>query len=248
MPIFLLQLISFSCSEWCGNSTFQDSYAATNSEFSQYNVVAYFSEFGCITSPPRLWTEVAALFGPQMTPVWSGGIAFSYFPAQSAQGQFGMVTISSDESTVTTSADFQTLQAEYGNVTFTNSPAQSAAGPATYPSCLASTAAFDASTTLPPTPNDPACNCLEKNLSCQFTPQKANFTDIVGALLDFGCSVLGQAGQSCNDISSNGSTGVYGSISGCDPSTSLYLYAIVLHSQRLFRHQTVICHERILRV
>ena len=32
-------------------------------------VVAYFSEFGRITSPPRLWAEVAAFFDSEMTPV-----------------------------------------------------------------------------------------------------------------------------------------------------------------------------------
>lgn len=158
-----------------------------------------------------------------MAPVWSGGIAFSYFPAQSAQGQFGMVTISADGSTITTSDDFKNLQTEYSAVTFINSPAQSAAGPAVYPSCPASSAAFGASTTLPPTPNDPACSCLENNLSCQFTPATNNFTAIVGQLLDVGCSLLAQAGGSCNDIGGNASTGVYGRVSGCDPST-FFLY------------------------
>jgi len=207
--------------EWCGNSTYQASYAGTNSEFTDYNVVAYFSEFGCITSPPRLWTEVVALFGSQMTQTWSGGIAFSYFPAQSAQGQFGMVTISSDGSTVTTSDDFQRLQTEYGSVTFINSPTQAAVAPAVYPSCPASSPAFDASTTLPPTPNDAACSCLENNLSCQFEPLTNNVTAVVGTLLDFGCSSLASSGGSCNDIGGNGSTGVYGSVSGCSPSVKL---------------------------
>ena len=46
-----------------------------------YNIPAYFSEFGCKDSPPRLFTEVAAMFGQQMAPVFSGGIAFSYFDA-----------------------------------------------------------------------------------------------------------------------------------------------------------------------
>jgi hypothetical protein len=222
---FLRQLI-FSCSEWCGNSTFEASYAGVTSEFSQYNVVAYFSEFGCITSPPRVWTEVVALFGTDMTAVWSGGIAFSYFPAQSPQGQFGMVTISADKSTVTPGADFNALQQQYSAVEFINSPAQSAVGPATYPSCPAATSLFNASDALPPTPNDAACSCLENHLSCQFTPQTPNVSAIVGVLLNQACSLLGGKGGSCSDISSNGATGSYGLVSGCSPSTSLY--AIVL--------------------
>jgi len=207
--------------EWCGNSTFEASYAGTTSDFSQYNVVAYFSEFGCISTLPRVWTEVVAIFGSDMTQVWSGGLAFSYFPAESAQGQFGMVTISADGSTVTISTDFQNLQAEYTAVSFINSPAQSAAGTVAYPSCPASSATFNASTTLPPTPNDAACSCLENNLSCQFTPTTTNYSGSVGALLDEACSLLGGVSGSCNDIAGDGSSGVYGRIAGCDPNTKL---------------------------
>ena len=161
-----------------------------------------------------------------MTPVWSGGVAFSYFPAESAQGQFGMVTISANGMNVSTSADFAALQAQYNNVSFINSPLQSTA---TYPSCT-SAAELSISTTLPPTPNEAACNCLENNLSCQFTPKNNNDSVIVGVLLDFACGLLGPVGESCNDISANGSTGVYGPIAGCDPGTSscmLLLFCIL---------------------
>lgn len=207
--------------EWCGDSTFQSSYAATTSAFAQYNIAAYFSEFGCITSPPRLWTESVSLFSSDMNTVWSGGIAFSYFPATSAQGQFGMVTISTDASTVTTSEDFDRLKTEYGKVTFINSPSQSSAGAGTYPSCPASSTTFPVSLTLPPTPNEPACNCLESTLSCQFTPQTRNYTAIAGDLIGVSCSLLAQAGGKCDDIGGNGTTGVYGRISGCDPTIKL---------------------------
>lgn len=224
MPNFSSPAHSFSCSEWCGNSNFQDAYSGTVSEFSQYNVVTYFSEFGCITSPPRLWTEVVAMFSTEMS-MWSGGIAFSYFPAASSQGQFGMVTISADGSTVTTSSDYQLLQQEYSNVTFINSPLQSDDATPTYPSCPAVNSVFVASPTLPPTPNNAACSCLENNLSCQFTPSTTNVSSIVGVLLDTACSLLGQQGGTCNDISSNGTSGVYGIVSGCDPS----MFVLLVH-------------------
>ncbi|KAF8167834.1 Glucanosyltransferase-domain-containing protein [Crassisporium funariophilum] len=207
---------------WCGDSNFQASYADTTNAFSSYNVVAYFSEFGCILSPPRLWTESVAIFSSDMSPVWSGGIAFSYFPATSAQGQFGLVNISQDASTVTTGDDFNRLKTQYGLVTsFIDSPAQSAAPASSYPSCAAATTDFVASTTLPPTPNDAACTCLKSTLSCQFTPATNNYTLILGQLLDVGCSLLGQAGGSCADIGGNGQTGVYGRISDCDPTIKL---------------------------
>ncbi|CAA7259990.1 unnamed protein product [Cyclocybe aegerita] len=206
---------------WCGDSNFQSSYAGITNAFANYNVVAYLSEFGCISSPPRLWTESGALFGSDMNTVWSGGIAFSYFPAQSAAGQFGMVTISSDSRTVTTSDDFDRLRTQYGLVTFINSPSQSSVAAATYPTCPASTSTFLASSTLPPTPNEAACNCLESSLSCRFTPATSNYTTVVGELLNVGCSLLGQSGGSCTEIGGNGQTGVYGRLSGCDPTIKL---------------------------
>lgn len=152
-----------------------------------------------------------------MSPVWSGGIAFSYFPATSVQGQFGMVNISADGTTVTTSSDFDALATQYGQATPPNTPDKTTAGSANYPACPAQNTTFLASTTLPPTPNDAECQCLEKTLSCQFTPQTDNFTAVVGELLDTGCSLLGAAGGNCNDIASDGATGTYGRVSFCDP-------------------------------
>jgi len=206
-------------SEWCGDSTFQASYSGTTSAFAEYNVVAYFSEFGCITSPPRVWTEVGALLSSDMSPVFSGGVAFSYFPASSVQGQFGMVTISADGKTVTTSSDFDALKTQYGQATPPKTPTQSNAPAATYPSCPTPNDSFVASTTLPATPNEPACDCLLNILSCRFTPATKNYTVVVGQLLDYACSLVGQQGGTCNDLGGNGQTGVYGSLSGCDPST-----------------------------
>ncbi|KAG6332809.1 hypothetical protein ID866_6281 [Astraeus odoratus] len=217
-----IDLFGLNNYEWCGDSTFEASYAGTEGEFAGYNVPAYFSEFGCITAgTPRPWTEVSALFSSEMSPVWSGGIAFSYFPASSVQGQFGMVNISSDGTTVTTGQDFDNLKTEYGQAEPPNSPSQSSAGSTSYPSCPAQNSTFLASTQLPPTPSLSACTCLENNLGCQFTPTTSNYTAIVGALLDYGCSLLGQAGGTCNDISGNGTTGQYGLVSQCDPTVML---------------------------
>lgn len=207
--------------EWCGDSTFQASYAGTTGDYAGYNVAAYFSEFGCITSPPRLWTESGAIFSSDMSPVWSGGIAFSYFPATSAQGQFGMVTISADGKTVTTSDDYDKLKTQYGLVSPPNSPAQASVTAAAYPTCPTTNSTFLASKVLPPTPNQAACGCLENALSCQFTPPTSNYSAIAGTLLDTGCNLLGQAGGSCLDIGGNGTTGVYGRVSDCDPAVKL---------------------------
>ena len=212
-------------SEFCGNSTFAASYGGITGDYAGYNVVAYFSEYGCNQPYPRPWEDAIALFSSSAAPVWSGGIAFSYFPASSDAGQFGMVNISADGSTVTTSTDYSNLQAAYGSVTFINDPPLSNAPTASYPSCPGQNSSFLASTSLPPTPNDAACKCLQANLDCQFNPQTNNITGIVGPLLDTACGLIGQTGGNCNALSANGSSGTYGLVASCDPCNVSHIYA-----------------------
>jgi len=64
---------------WCGESSYTDSkYDVRTKEFSTYSVPAFFAEYGCNTKT-RVFSEVGALFGSEMTPVWSGGIVYMYF-------------------------------------------------------------------------------------------------------------------------------------------------------------------------
>lgn len=80
--------------EWCGNENINSSnWNIITEGFSNLPVATYMSEFGCITSPPRLWTEVTALFASPVSDVFSGGVAFSYFPTSDG---YGMVTISNN--------------------------------------------------------------------------------------------------------------------------------------------------------
>ncbi|KAH9982154.1 Glucanosyltransferase-domain-containing protein [Lactifluus volemus] len=187
--------------EWCGTSTFAASYGAKTTDFANYNVVAYFSEYGCNNPEPRQWQEVAALFGAQAAPVWSGGFAFSYFPATSDSGNFGMVTVNAD-GTVTPGADFTNLKTAYSQVQFVNVPTQANAPAAAFPACPQVDANFLATTKLPPTPSDSA----------------SDTTAILGPLIDGACALLGGKGGNCNGITGNGQTGTYGLAAQCDPA------------------------------
>jgi 1,3-beta-glucanosyltransferase GAS1 len=74
--------------EWCGSqSSYQISgYAALTQEIVNYNIPIFFSETGCNTVPPRDFADQAAVFGPDMSPYWSGSIIYEWIEEQNNYG------------------------------------------------------------------------------------------------------------------------------------------------------------------
>lgn len=204
---------------WCGDSgSVASSYQESLTAFSDLPVAVYFSEYGCNTVTPRTWTEVPALYGTEMSAVYSGGVAFSYFPTNDAKS-FGMVTV--DGNTVTTTADFTNLATQLTGVTTITTPAQGSGSAGSVPACPSVSANWLGTTTLPPTPNQAECDCVWKSSPCVFSPQTVNQSALFSELFASGCTLLASNGGSCDAIGQNGTTGVYGEISSCDGPTKL---------------------------
>jgi len=73
--------------EWCGSSSYETSgYEQRIAEFSTYPVPTFFSEDGCIAVRPRTFTDMAAIFGPEMSPVLSGTFVYEWMQEENDYG------------------------------------------------------------------------------------------------------------------------------------------------------------------
>ncbi|GAB7357952.1 hypothetical protein MBLNU230_g0119t1 [Neophaeotheca triangularis] len=96
---------------WCDPSSFEESGWNQKVEtYSDYPVPLFLSEFGCITNT-REWGEVASLYHPNMTGVYSGGLAYEYTVEPNG---YGLVDVEDGE--VVTNDDFDRLAEAFAAV------------------------------------------------------------------------------------------------------------------------------------
>ncbi|KAK3055959.1 hypothetical protein LTR09_003193 [Extremus antarcticus] len=208
-----IDFYGYNVYSWCGQSSYTSSgYDIRTEQFKTYSIPAFFAEYGCNTAGTRPFTEVAALYGPQMSPVWSGGIVYMYF--QEAN-DYGLVSVNGNS--VSTLADFNNYKTQIAKVSPTGvqmdsySPSNSAA------SCPSVGGNWHAaSTPLPPSPNKQLCDCMTQSLSCVVSPStgSSNYQDLFGY-------VCKNDPKGCGGFQANGEKGTYGAYSMCDPAEQL---------------------------
>lgn len=197
--------------EWCGDSSFQASgYADRTKDFANLSIPIFFSEYGCNEDPPRKFTEVQALYGKNMTDVWSGGIVYMYFEEAN---NYGLVSIDSSGD-VKTLDDFNYYSSEINSISPTSANTASYSASSTSLNCPATNTYWMAATELPPTPSQDLCDCMSAALSCVVKDDvdEKDYED----LFNYVCAQI-----SCDGIVANGTSGDYGSYSFCNAKDKL---------------------------
>lgn len=199
---------------WCGDSSFTKSgYDVQTKNFENYDVPVFFAEYGCNQVTPRKFTDVEALYGDDMTGVWSGGIVYMYF--QEAN-DYGLVSVDGDK--VSKREDFSYYSSQIATVSPSGVNMADYSASKTAAACPTEGTNWNAkSSPLPPTPNKQLCACMFNSLTC--APKTDLSAEDVGELFGTVCG-LGDGAQ-CDGIAANASTGDYGAYSMCNSTEKL---------------------------
>jgi len=197
--------------EWCGYSSYTKSgYDERTAEFKNFSVPVFLSEFGCNLVEPRPFTEVQAIYGSNMTSVFSGGIVYMYFQEEN---DYGLVVVSDNE--VSTRQDYENLKTELASVSPTILTAASFTPTNSPAACPTPNSDWLAATKLPPSPNADLCQCMVSSLQCVVSNSvdEKDFGSLFGTV----CGLT-----KCTGIVSNGTApGTYGAYSMCNPKDQL---------------------------
>jgi hypothetical protein len=199
---------------WCGESSFQESgYDVRTEEFKNFDVPVFFAEYGCNTPRPRPFTDVGALYGDEMTDVWSGGIVYMYYEEAN---EFGLVTV--DNNRVSRLPDFTALSSQIAKIDPTGvrmndyNPQNTAKS-----ACPSVGREWEAQATpLPPSPNSQLCDCMYETLSCVVADNidEEDYGDLFSV-------VCGLNDDACAGIAKNATTGDYGAYGMCGAKEQL---------------------------
>ncbi|KAK5661448.1 hypothetical protein OQA88_11349 [Cercophora sp. LCS_1] len=149
-------LFALNSYSWCGESSYTESgFDQLTAGFKDSSVPVFFSEYGCNTPSPRIFTEVGAIYGNEMMEVFSGGVVYEY--TQEANN-YGLVNISADGS-ITLRTDYYDLKGQFAKLDYkkvqgSKPPSGPAPKPPVCESKLITTKGFNSNFTLPVLPPD----------------------------------------------------------------------------------------------
>lgn len=92
---------------WCGDSSYKASgFDDLTEEFTNATIPVFFSEYGCNDVRPRIFTEVQAIYGVEMTQAFSGGLVYEW---TQESNEYGLVKVNNSD-TVTLLVDYENFQ------------------------------------------------------------------------------------------------------------------------------------------
>ncbi|KAL4782128.1 Glucanosyltransferase-domain-containing protein [Aspergillus varians] len=98
---------------WCGDASYKSSgYDVLTEMVGNATIPVFFSEYGCNEVQPREFTEVASIYGEEMTQAFSGGLVYEY---TQETNDYGLVKLN-DNDTITLLVDYENLQSQYSKL------------------------------------------------------------------------------------------------------------------------------------
>ncbi|KAH7156935.1 Glucanosyltransferase-domain-containing protein [Dactylonectria macrodidyma] len=159
-------LFALNSYSWCGpEATYEtSSFDDLTEGFESSSIPVFFSEYGCNEPQPRYWNETQAMYGDEMTPVFSGGVVYEY---TEEDNNYGLVQIKGD--TLQILGDFNRLKNQFAKIDWEEVQSQTASDDTPKaPTCKTSLIkedGFDANFTLPAVPPNGTQKLITNGLS-----------------------------------------------------------------------------------
>ncbi|EFQ97072.1 1,3-beta-glucanosyltransferase gel2 [Nannizzia gypsea CBS 118893] len=139
---------------WCGDSSYTKSgYDKLVEIFSTTSVPVFFSEYGCNEVKPRIFTEVQAVYGPEMTKAMCGGLIYEY---SQEDNEYGLVKLGGKDNT-TLLVDYDNLYGQFKKLDIKKlqslDPSTTTVKPPTCKSSLITSGNFHKKFTIPKRPS-----------------------------------------------------------------------------------------------
>lgn len=112
----IADIFALNSYSWCGDATFEEAgYDKLVEYFNETSIPVFMSEYGCNEIKPRVFDEVAGLYGERMTSFFSGGVVYEY---TQEKNDYGLVVLNEDGS-ATLRTDYDNFQKQLNKLNFT---------------------------------------------------------------------------------------------------------------------------------